>query len=116
MWQRNQIKQKERINNPNKKNKMKQTQSVTSGYQAKYLGIGLVIAFLSILGLFKWGVFGILIANTFRLFVGEAYSILLMVNVVYASYMVIRGELVKTNIRILMLGVSSRAYVPCASR
>ena len=98
--------QTKRTNQQSKqKNKMKQTQSVTSGYQAKYLGIGLVIAFLSILGLFKWGVFGILIANTFRLFVGEAYSILLMVNVVYASYMVIRGELVKTNIRILIGGL-----------
>lgn len=43
-----------------------------------YLIIGLIVAFISIIALFNWGFFGSLVLNTFRLFVGEAYDLLLV--------------------------------------
>ena len=53
-------------------------------YQASYLILGLVIFFFSVVALFNWGFFGLMFANTFRLFVGEAYTLLLSVITIFS--------------------------------
>lgn len=71
-------------------------------YQIKYMAIGIGIAFLSVLALFKWGVFGILLANGLRLFVGEAYGLLVITFIAIAAFMVWRGDLMNPSLRTLL--------------
>lgn len=66
-------------------------------YQASYLILGLVIFFFSVVALFNWGFFGLMFANTFRLFVGEAYTLLLSVITIFSFLLIVKGRLV--NIR-----------------
>lgn len=56
----------------------KSTQSSDHSKHYIYLIIGLIVAFISIIALFNWGFFGSLVLNTFRLFVGQAYDLLLV--------------------------------------
>nr|WP_124057498.1 DNA translocase FtsK [Vaginisenegalia massiliensis] len=52
-----------------------------------------MVSFLATIGLFNWGMVGIIIANSFRLLVGQAYSLLLGTCLVFAVILCFKGHL-----------------------
>lgn len=74
-------------------------------YQASYLILGLVIFFFSVVALFNWGFFGLMFANTFRLFVGEAYTLLLSVITIFSFLLIVKGRLVNVRSKQFIGGV-----------
>ncbi|MDO4432302.1 MAG: DNA translocase FtsK [Aerococcaceae bacterium] len=82
------------------KKKQKQKQ-IVEPYQPTYLLIGMAIIFFATLALFKWGAFGMLIANSFRLLVGEPYYLLVGGLYAVAAFMVVKGQLYNPNLRLL---------------
>ncbi|MGO4936875.1 DNA translocase FtsK [Fundicoccus sp. Sow4_H7] len=70
----------------------------TSHYQVTYLILGIFISFFSIIGLFNWGFIGLLMANSIRLFVGEAY-VLVLVSFLYLGFkMIFSGKIISINL------------------
>lgn len=59
-----------------------------------YAIIGLIVSFIAIIALFEWGFFGSLVLNTFRLFVGEAYDLLLVAIALIGFAMVWKREVI----------------------
>lgn len=74
-------------------------------YQSVYLLLGLFVTFLSFLALFNWGFVGLMLANGFRLMVGEAYSLILFVFLLSGITMMIKGNIVRVNPRRLIGGL-----------
>ncbi|WP_328751687.1 DNA translocase FtsK [Facklamia lactis] len=74
-------------------------------YQSIYLLLGLFVAFLSFIALFNWGFVGLMLANGFRLMVGEAYSLILFVFLLSGITMMIKGNIVRVNPRRLIGGL-----------
>lgn len=64
----------------------------STGYQSFYLIVGLLIIFLSLIAIFNWGYLGIMLANGFRLLVGETYRLCLIALMALATYMCWKGE------------------------
>ena len=57
------------------------------------LVMGVVIVFISLLGLVQGGAIGILVANGVRLLVGETYSLLLGILLIAGIYLVLKGRM-----------------------
>lgn len=57
-----------------------------------YMIMGLVLLLFSLLGIFKLGFLGVLIANVFRLLVGDTYQILAGIVAVYGGILVLLGK------------------------
>lgn len=76
-----------------------------TNYQTAYLILGLIIAFLSLIAIFQSGFVGLLLVNGFRLMVGEAYSLLLVVSLITGLIMSIKGQLLIVNTRRFIGGV-----------
>lgn len=90
--------------------KKSQTKIEVIPYSMKYMAIGIGIAFLSILALFNWGAFGILLANGLRLFVGDAYGLLVIAFIVIAGFMIWKGNLLNPSLRMLLGSI----FILCA--
>lgn len=58
-----------------------------------YLVLGLIILFISLLTLFNWGFFGSLVVNTFRLFVGQAYNLLVIAIASYGLLLIYKRQI-----------------------
>ena len=80
-------------------------------YKPMYLFLGLVIFFFSIIALFNWGFFGLMFANTFRLFVGEAYTLLLSIITIFSMVLIIKGRLLNIRVKQLVGGVLVMASI-----
>lgn len=80
-------------------------------YKPMYLFLGLVIFFFSIIALFNWGFFGLMFANTFRLFVGEAYTLLLSLITIFSTVLIIKGRLLNIRVKQLVGGVLVMASI-----
>ncbi|MFC0233443.1 DNA translocase FtsK [Vagococcus entomophilus] len=57
-----------------------------------YLIMGLILLLFSLLGIFKLGFLGVLVANVFRLLVGDTYPILAGIVAVYGGFLVLLGK------------------------
>ncbi|WP_446456505.1 DNA translocase FtsK [Tuanshanicoccus lijuaniae] len=64
-----------------------------ASYDMFYLMIGLMIFFVSLLALFDGGFIGVLFTNTFRLLIGETYTLVLFSMALYAFMIIIKGRL-----------------------
>lgn len=64
----------------------------STGYQSFYLIVGLLIIFLSLIAIFNWGYLGVMLANGFRLLVGETYRLCLITLMALATYMCWKGR------------------------
>ena len=80
-------------------------------YQPMYLILGLVIFFFSVVALFNWGFFGLMFANTFRLFVGEAYTLLLSLITIFSCVLIIKGRLINIRAKQLIGGILVMASI-----
>lgn len=54
--------------------------------------LSVIMIFICVLGIFKWGVMGIIIANAFRLIVGEFYVVMLFVVMLQSMYILLKGH------------------------
>lgn len=85
--------------NTNQNNSKKQKSSTQTTlklkYEITYLIIGLIIFFISLLSLFDGGFVGNLFANSFRLLIGETYTLFLLSAILWATYLILKGHLPK---------------------
>lgn len=88
-------------NTPVKKSKPT-TKKDKHTYKPLYFVLGLAIFFFSVIALFNWGFFGLMFANTFRLFVGEAYTLLLSLITIFSFVLIIKGRLINIRVKQLM--------------
>lgn len=70
------------------KNKQMKKRQVSQRSSYIYTALGLLIAFISLISLFEAGFIGNIIMNTFRLVVGEAYSLLLFIIAIWGIKMI----------------------------
>lgn len=79
------------------KKKAQATKTQNTTKQSKhyiYIIIGIIVAFISVIALFNWGFFGSLVLNTFRLFVGQAYDLLLVGITMIGLLMIVRRSII----------------------
>ena len=80
-------------------------------YKPIYLLLGLAIFFFSVVALFNWGFFGLMFANTFRLFVGEAYTLLLSLITIFSFVLIFKGRLINIQVKQLIGGILVMASI-----
>lgn len=66
--------------------------------------LGIVIILLMLLGLFNLGAIGTLVANLFRIIVGQTYPLMLVIITIYAVGLTFKGRWPHFNIRFLIGG------------
>ncbi|UUX34572.1 DNA translocase FtsK [Fundicoccus culcitae] len=71
----------------------------SSNYQVTYLVLGIFISFFAVIGLFNWGFLGLLVANSIRLFVGEAYVLVLVSFLYLGLLMIFSGKIFTVDIK-----------------
>lgn len=61
-------------------------------YQIYYLLFGLLLVFLALVALFNWGFMGTFIVNHLRLLVGQSYDLVLTGILIFALYLMAKGQ------------------------
>lgn len=107
----NQSTKKPNLNQATAKKRKPTTKKDKYTYKPMYLFLGLVIFFFSIIALFNWGFFGLMFANTFRLFVGEAYTLLLSLITIFSIVLIIKGRLLNIRVKQLVGGILVMASI-----
>ncbi|MGO4927628.1 DNA translocase FtsK [Fundicoccus sp. Sow4_D5] len=107
----NQTTKKIETNKTTVKKRKPTTKKDNQAYKPMYLLLGLAIFFFSVVALFNWGFFGLMFANTFRLFVGEAYTLLLSLITIFSFVLIIKGRLIIIRGKQLIGGVLVMASI-----